>query len=47
MVTHEPSAAQHAQRVVVLRDGRVSGGFVPDAFDEPAALAAHYHALVR
>jgi putative ABC transport system ATP-binding protein len=47
MVTHEPSAAKHAQRVVVLRDGQVSGGFAPDDFDEPAALAAHYHALVR
>ena len=47
MVTHEPSAAQHAQRVVVLRDGQVSGQFAPDAFEEPGALAAHYHAMAR
>lgn len=47
MVTHEPSAAKHAQRVVVLRDGQVSGGFLPNTFEEPAALAAHYHAMVR
>jgi len=47
MVTHEPSAAQHAQRVVVLRDGQVSGQFVPEAFEEPGALAAHYHAMAR
>jgi putative ABC transport system ATP-binding protein len=45
MVTHEPAAAKHAQRVIVLRDGQVSGGFLPDTFDEPAALAAHYQAM--
>jgi putative ABC transport system ATP-binding protein len=47
MVTHEPSAARHAQRVVVLRDGRVAGEFAPDGFSDPASLAAHYHALAR
>jgi len=47
MVTHEPSAAQHADRVVVLRDGQISGAFAPEAFEEPGALAAHYHAMAR
>jgi putative ABC transport system ATP-binding protein len=47
MVTHEPSAAQHAQRVVVLRDGRVAGEFAPEEFADPAVLAAHYHAMAR
>jgi putative ABC transport system ATP-binding protein len=47
MVTHEPSAAQHAQRVVVLRDGRVAGEFAPEEFADPALLAAHYHAMAR
>jgi putative ABC transport system ATP-binding protein len=47
MVTHEPAAARHAQRVVVLRDGRVAGEFVPDSFEDPASLAAHYHAIAR
>jgi putative ABC transport system ATP-binding protein len=47
MVTHEPAAARHAHRVVVLRDGRVSGEFTPDSFEDPAALAAHYHAIAR
>jgi putative ABC transport system ATP-binding protein len=47
MVTHEPSAAQHAHRVIVLRDGRVAGEFVPEEFSGQAELAAHYHALVR
>ncbi|HEY4330043.1 MAG TPA: ABC transporter ATP-binding protein [Phycisphaerae bacterium] len=47
MVTHEPSAAQHAHRVVVLRDGQISGMFSPDEFEQPGALAAHYHAMAR
>jgi putative ABC transport system ATP-binding protein len=47
MVTHEPAAARHAQRVVVLRDGQVSGEFSPDAFDDAGALAAHYQAMSR
>jgi putative ABC transport system ATP-binding protein len=45
MVTHEPSAARHAHRVIVLRDGRVTGEFAPDSFEDPASLAAHYHAI--
>jgi putative ABC transport system ATP-binding protein len=47
MVTHEPAAARNAHRVVVLRDGRVSGEFAPQAFEDPGALAAHYHAIAR
>jgi putative ABC transport system ATP-binding protein len=47
MVTHEPAAARHAHRVVVLRDGRISGEFSPDAFEDPGALAAHYQAIAR
>src|ERR1041384_1671543 len=47
MVTHEPAAARHADRVVVLRDGRVTGEFAPDAFEDSVALAAHYQAMAR
>jgi putative ABC transport system ATP-binding protein len=47
MVTHEPSAAQHAHRVVVLRDGAVAGEFAPRTFSGSAQLAAHYHAMAR
>jgi putative ABC transport system ATP-binding protein len=47
MVTHEPSTARHAHRVVVLRDGQVSGEFAPDAFGDSGALAAHYHAMTQ
>jgi ABC-type lipoprotein export system ATPase subunit len=47
MVTHEPTSARHAGRVVVLRDGQVSGEFSPEAFEDSGALAAHYHAMAR
>lgn len=41
MVTHEPSAAVHCERVIVLADGRVVGGFdVEDA--DAAGVAARY-----
>ncbi len=45
MVTHEPTAARHADRVVVLRDGQVSGEFAVQDFDDPGALAAHYQTI--
>ncbi len=47
MVTHEPAAARHADRVVVLRDGFLAGEFLPRDFDAPAAIAAHYQMLTR
>jgi putative ABC transport system ATP-binding protein len=47
MVTHEPAAARHADRVVVLRDGQISGEFDPDSFGDPSALAAHYQTIAR
>ncbi len=47
MVTHEPAAARHADRVIVLRDGRISGEFSPDSFEDPGALAAHYQAIAQ
>jgi putative ABC transport system ATP-binding protein len=47
MVTHEPAAARHADRVVVLRDGQISGQFDPDSFEDPSALAAHYQTIAR
>ena len=47
MVTHEPTAARHANRVIVLRDGQVSGEFSCDAFEDSGALAAHYQTMAR
>jgi putative ABC transport system ATP-binding protein len=47
MVTHEPAAARHAHRVVVLRDGRISGQFSPHDFEDSVALAAHYQAMAQ
>jgi putative ABC transport system ATP-binding protein len=44
MVTHEPAAAIHCQRVFVLRDGAMEGAFDVEAAD-PAVLAARYHQL--
>ncbi len=47
MVTHEPTAAQQANRVVVLRDGLVSGEFNARQFEDAGELAAHYQTMVR
>ncbi len=45
VVTHEPSAALQAQRVVALRDGVVVGEFDVAPGDNSAALAARYQHL--
>jgi len=47
MVTHEPSAAAHAERVVVLTDGRVSGEIERDPGEtiDAAGVAARYQEL--
>lgn len=47
LVTHEPTAAMQAQRVVVLRDGHVAGGFSIEEVQHAAALAARYQELAR
>ncbi|MCL2646640.1 MAG: ABC transporter ATP-binding protein [Phycisphaerales bacterium] len=47
MVTHEPTAARHAGRVVVLRDGQVAGEFACSDFEDSGALAAQYQAMAR
>jgi putative ABC transport system ATP-binding protein len=46
LVTHEPSVAAWASRVVVLRDGRVLNQFDTAGFGDAHALAAHYHDIV-
>ena len=45
MVTHEPTAAIHCERVFVLRDGAIEGTFDVDAADA-TELAARYQQLV-
>jgi putative ABC transport system ATP-binding protein len=40
MVTHEPDIAQHARRVIVLRDGLISSDGPPDAI-VPAYVQGH------
>jgi putative ABC transport system ATP-binding protein len=47
MVTHEPAAAQHADRVVVLRDGVIAGEFTADTYPDATALAARYQTMAR
>ena len=47
MVTHEPAAARHADRVVVLRDGRISGQFAVENTDDAGQLAARYQTMAR
>jgi len=47
MVTHEPGAALHADRVVVLRDGKVSGEFPVENVDDSGELASRYQAMAR
>ena len=45
MVTHEAAAALHADRVVVLRDGLISGEFPVESSDDAGQLAARYQAM--
>lgn len=45
MVTHEPAAAAHCQRVYVLRDGVMDGSIETEGLDA-AGVAARYHQRV-
>ena len=47
VVTHEPSAAAEADRVVVLRDGTVAGQFNVEEAENAGELAARYQLLTR
>jgi len=40
MVTHEPSVAAYASRVVVLRDGRLADDFAVGELDPSGRLVA-------
>jgi len=42
MVTHEPAAAAHCERVYVLRDGVMDGQIETEGLDA-AGVAARYH----
>ncbi|OJW19945.1 MAG: peptide ABC transporter ATP-binding protein [Planctomycetales bacterium 71-10] len=46
VVTHEPAVAVWADRVVVLRDGRILTEFPTESFSDAHALAAHYQDVV-
>jgi len=46
VVTHEPTVAMWASRVVVLRDGQVLSEFDTAGFHDAHSLAAHYHDIV-
>ncbi len=41
MVTHDPTAAQYGDRIVFLRDGRVSGEALTDGNDARTAIMEH------
>lgn len=45
MVTHEAQGAAHADEVIVLRDGRVTGRFEPKGSGDAALVAARYQEL--
>lgn len=47
MVTHDPAAAMHADRVIVLRDGLISGEIPVENVDDAGQLAARYQAMAR
>ncbi len=46
VVTHEPAVAVWAERIVVLKDGRVLTEFPTDPFKDLHQLAAHYQDIV-
>jgi putative ABC transport system ATP-binding protein len=47
LVTHEPAVAVWANRIVVLRDGKIAGNFATSEFSDAAELAARYQELAR
>ena len=47
VVTHEPAVARWAQRVVVMKDGRILSEFGTRDFQTPHDLAAHYQDIVN
>lgn len=46
MVTHEPAAAAHCERIFVLRDGRMTGEISTEGLDA-AGVATRYQQLIR
>ncbi len=47
IVTHEPSVAVWAERVVVLKDGEILSQFKTSDFHDAHCLAAHYQDIVN
>ena len=47
LVTHEPAVAAWAQRVVVMKDGRILTQFGTGEFNDAQTLAAHYQDVVN
>jgi putative ABC transport system ATP-binding protein len=47
VVTHEPAVAVWAERIVVLKDGRVLTEFLTEQFRDVHHLAAHYQDVVN
>ena len=47
VVTHEPAVAAWAQRVVVMKDGRILTQFSTAALKDAQTLAAHYQDVVN
>jgi putative ABC transport system ATP-binding protein len=41
MVTHDPTAAAHADRVILLADGQIAGTLEAPSADEVAEQLAH------
>lgn len=47
LVTHEPSVAIWAQRLLILRDGRIIADLKIDSFEDAQDLAAQYQEIVQ